>query len=74
MELNIKLQGHKYNFGKVQGCFCKIPGADYFLDLLNYFSKEKSMEKVHGVVSPVYGGSRARSMGSLNPGRRLSDL
>jgi hypothetical protein len=24
MDLNVKLQGLKYNFGKVQGCFCKI--------------------------------------------------
>jgi hypothetical protein len=74
MDLNVKLQGLKYNFKKVQGCFCKIPSADYFLDLLNYFSKGKSMEYVHGVVSRVYGGLRARSMGSLNPGCRLGDL
>jgi hypothetical protein len=26
-DLNVKLQGLKYNYGKVQGCFCKIPGA-----------------------------------------------
>jgi hypothetical protein len=24
MDLNVKLQELKYNFGKVQGCFCKI--------------------------------------------------
>jgi hypothetical protein len=24
MDLNVKLQGLKYNFGKVLGCFCKI--------------------------------------------------
>jgi hypothetical protein len=24
MDLNVKLQGLKYNFRKVQGCFCKI--------------------------------------------------
>jgi hypothetical protein len=41
MGLNVKLQGLKYNFRKVQGCFCKITGAGYFLDLLNYFSKGK---------------------------------
>jgi hypothetical protein len=23
MDLNVKLQELKYNFGKVQGCFCK---------------------------------------------------
>jgi hypothetical protein len=23
MDLNVKLQGLKYNFGKIQGCFCK---------------------------------------------------
>jgi hypothetical protein len=41
MALNIKLWGLKYNFRKVQGCFCKIPSVGHFQDLLNYFSTEK---------------------------------
>jgi hypothetical protein len=35
MDLDVKLQGLKYNFRKVLGCFCKISGADEFPDLLN---------------------------------------
>jgi hypothetical protein len=30
MDLNVKFWGLKYNFKKVQGYFCKIPGAGYF--------------------------------------------
>jgi hypothetical protein len=29
---------------KNQGCFCKIIMADKFLELMNYFSIEKSVE------------------------------
>jgi hypothetical protein len=32
MELNVKLHGLKYNFGKVQECFCKNTAAWKFLD------------------------------------------
>jgi hypothetical protein len=35
MDLNIKLQGLKYNFKKDHGCFCKILDAGYFLELMN---------------------------------------
>jgi hypothetical protein len=31
MDLNEKLQGLKYNFGKVQECFCKILRFQGFL-------------------------------------------
>jgi hypothetical protein len=30
MDLNVKLQGLKHNFEKVQGCFCKITTASEF--------------------------------------------
>jgi hypothetical protein len=44
MGLNVKMQGLKYNFGKVQGCFCKITRHQEFLELMNYFSKGNSVE------------------------------
>jgi hypothetical protein len=34
MDLNIKLHELKYNFGKVQGCFCKITAFWDFLEFL----------------------------------------
>jgi hypothetical protein len=37
MDLNVKLQGLKYNFGKVQGCFCKNTTAWEFLDFTKLF-------------------------------------
>jgi hypothetical protein len=42
MDLNVKLQGLKYNFGKVQGCFCKIPRCRWFLGFMNLFSLRES--------------------------------
>jgi hypothetical protein len=41
MDLNEKLQGLKYNFGKVQECFCKITAAWEFLEFMKLFSKRK---------------------------------
>jgi hypothetical protein len=35
--LNAKLQGLKYTFGKVQGCFCKITFFWDFLEFLELF-------------------------------------
>jgi hypothetical protein len=32
MDLNVKLQRLKYNFEKVQGCFCKILRFQQFLE------------------------------------------
>jgi hypothetical protein len=37
MDLNVKLQGLKYNFGKVHGCFCKITAFWDFLEFLELF-------------------------------------
>jgi hypothetical protein len=48
MDLYVKLQGLKYNFRKVQGCFYKIPSAGYFLKLMNYFPwTDRAMDQVH---------------------------
>jgi hypothetical protein len=41
MELNVKLQGLKYNYGKVQGCFCKILRFQQFLGFIELFSLRK---------------------------------
>jgi hypothetical protein len=44
------------------GVFAKLPDASYFLDFMNYFSKEKS----HGIgpwsVDRVHGGMVHQSM------------
>jgi hypothetical protein len=42
MDINVNFQGLKYNFEKIRSVFTKLPGAGYFLDFMNYFSKEKS--------------------------------
>jgi hypothetical protein len=54
-DLNIKLQGLKHNLKKDQECFCKIPGSDYFLDFMNYFSIRNIVKEVHGLVDHVDG-------------------
>jgi hypothetical protein len=41
MDLNVKLQGLKYNYEKVQGCFCKIPRFQWFLRFMELFSFKK---------------------------------
>jgi hypothetical protein len=41
MELNVKLLGLKYNYEKVQWCFCKIPWFQRFLGFLELFSLRK---------------------------------
>jgi hypothetical protein len=41
MDLNVKLQGLKYNYEKVQGCFCKIPRFQRFLGFMELFSLRK---------------------------------
>jgi hypothetical protein len=55
MDLYVKLQGIKYSFKKIQGCFCKIPGADEFTESINLFSIQKGVEYVHGLIDPVHG-------------------
>jgi hypothetical protein len=37
MDINVKLWELKYNFGKVQGCFCKNTMAWGFLDFMELF-------------------------------------
>jgi hypothetical protein len=37
MDLNVKLQGLKYNYEKVHGVFAKFRGSSDFRDLWNYF-------------------------------------
>jgi hypothetical protein len=44
MDLNVKLQGFKYNLRKDQGCFCKMTSIGYFPNLLNYFSTKNLVE------------------------------
>jgi hypothetical protein len=41
MVLNVKLQGLKYNFEKVQGCFCKILRLQRFSRFMELFSLRK---------------------------------
>jgi hypothetical protein len=38
MDLNVKLQGLKCNYKKVQGCFCKISRFQRFLEFMELFS------------------------------------
>jgi hypothetical protein len=56
----------------VEGCRCKKYAAD-FLELQNYFSKDKSVEYVHG---PWTGSTTLRSMSpptTLNHSRSITD-
>jgi hypothetical protein len=41
MDLNVKLQGLKYNFGKVWGCHCKNTAVRIFSELNKLFSYRK---------------------------------
>jgi hypothetical protein len=41
MDLNVKLQGLKYNYEKVQGYFCKILRFQRFLGFMELFSLRK---------------------------------
>jgi hypothetical protein len=41
MALNVKLQGLKYNYEKVQGCFYKIMRFQRFLGFMELFSLRK---------------------------------
>jgi hypothetical protein len=41
MDLNVKLRGLKYNYEKVQGCFCKILRFQPFLGFMELFSLRK---------------------------------
>jgi hypothetical protein len=41
MDLNVKLQGLKYNYEKLQGCFCKILRIQRFSNFMELFSLRK---------------------------------
>jgi hypothetical protein len=45
MDLNVKLQGLKYNYEKVQGCFCKILSFQRFSEFVELFS----LRKIHRI-------------------------
>jgi hypothetical protein len=45
MDLNVKLQGLKYNYKKVQGCFCKILRFKWFSGFMKLFS----LRKIHRI-------------------------
>jgi hypothetical protein len=55
MDLYVKLQGLKHNFRIVHGVFAKFRGSGELPELLNYFSIEKSVNRVYGTVDRVHG-------------------
>jgi hypothetical protein len=73
MVLNVKLQGLKYNYEKVQGCFCKIPRFQRFLGLMELFS----LRKIHRICpqhrGPVHRRWLTGLRTSLNASRWLPD-
>jgi hypothetical protein len=73
MDLYVKLQGPKHNFEKVQGCFCKITRVGELLELMNYFSKGKGVNRVYAAVNQVHGPNSHGPPASLNRGRWLLD-
>jgi hypothetical protein len=63
MDLNVKLQWLKYNYEKVQGCFCKIPRFQWFLGFMELFS----LRKIHRICPQYSGpGPPAPAHGSTN--------
>jgi hypothetical protein len=63
MNLNVKLQGLKYNYEKVQGCFCKI------LRFMELFS----LRKIHRICPQHRGpGPPAPAHGSTDFIKRRS--
>jgi hypothetical protein len=73
MDLYVKLQGSKHIFKKVQGFFCKITRAGKFLELMDYFSKGKGVNRVYAAVNQVHGPGSHGPPASLNRGRWLLD-
>jgi hypothetical protein len=55
------------------GIFAIFQGFGYFLELWNYFSKEKAMESVHGFMDRVHSAGARVHRTSLNEGHRLVD-
>jgi hypothetical protein len=54
MDLNVKLQGLKCNYEKVQGCFCKILRFQRFSGFMELFPLKKSVEYVHSTVDRIH--------------------
>jgi hypothetical protein len=73
MDLNIKLQGLKYNYEKVQGCFCKILIFQRFLGFMELFSLRKFVEYVHSTADRVHRRRLTGLWTSLNTDRWLPD-
>jgi hypothetical protein len=46
-DLNIKFRGLKYNFGKVQGCFCKNTDPRDILEFTKLFSIENDEQIIN---------------------------
>jgi hypothetical protein len=87
MDLNVKLQGLKYNYEKVQGCFCKIPMFMRFSGFMELFSLRRirricPQHRGPGPPMPVHGSTnfiKRRSLASgsttqLDPSEPLSRL
>jgi hypothetical protein len=67
MDLNVKLQGLKYKFGKVQECFCKISRCRQFLGFMDLFS----LREIHRICPRDCGpGPPASAHGSMGFIRR----
>jgi hypothetical protein len=64
MDLNVKLQGLKYNYEKVQGCFCKILRFQWFSGFMELFSLRKIRR-----ICPQHGG-----LGPLAPAHGSMDF
>jgi hypothetical protein len=63
MDLNVKLQGLKYNYEKVQGCFHKILRFQRFLGFMELFS----LRKIHRICPQHRGlGPLASAHGSTD--------
>jgi hypothetical protein len=65
MDLNVKLQGVKYNFEKVQGCFCKILKCRRFSGFTDLFSLRESRRICPRDCGPGPPASAHRSMGFI---------
>jgi hypothetical protein len=61
MDLNVKLQGLQYNFGKGQGCFYKINGPWRFSRLIELIFYRKGIDRVYVPVDRVHGVPAHRS-------------
>jgi hypothetical protein len=61
-DLNVKLQRLKYNYEKVQGCFCTIPRFQWFLRFMELFSLRKirricPQQRGPGPSAPAHGST-----------------